>query len=66
MAPRRSPSTTPSGRGPPPHRYATGRIFPSLVIPAKGVQRHVTLKHDLAGASWRWGETPASAGVTMK
>ena len=36
------------------------------VIPAKGVQRRVTLKHDLAGwlVAGREGETPAFAGVT--
>ena len=27
MTQRRSPSTAPCGHGPPPHRYATGRIF---------------------------------------
>ena len=53
------------GDGPPPHGFATGRIH-SIAIPAKGVQRHVTLKHDLAGAVNREGETSAFAGVTTK
>jgi len=46
------PSTPCFASGPPPHGFATGRIY-SIVIPAKGVQRHVTLKHDLAGAESR-------------
>ncbi|BBB08582.1 DNA polymerase [Sphingopyxis sp. EG6] len=46
---RCGPSTIRFANGPPPHGFATGRIY-SIVIPAKGVQRHVTLKHDLAVA----------------
>jgi hypothetical protein len=36
------------------------------VIPAKGVQRHVTLKHDLTLTVCRTGEIPAFAGMTMQ
>ncbi len=36
-----------------------------IVIPAKGVQRYVTLKHDLADVSFREGEIPAFAGMTV-
>jgi hypothetical protein len=38
----------------------------SSVIPAKGVQRHVTLKHDLTLTVYRTGEIPALAGMTME
>jgi hypothetical protein len=35
------------------------------VIRAQGVQRHVTLKHDLDLASQSTGEIPACAGMTI-
>jgi hypothetical protein len=35
-----------------------------IVIPAQGVQRHVTLKHDLTLTVDRTGEIPAFAGMT--
>jgi len=37
----------------------------TIVIPAKGVQRHVTLKHDLTLSVYRTGEIPAFAGMTI-
>jgi hypothetical protein len=62
---RRRPSTIRFADGPPPHGFATGRIY-RIVIPAKGVQRHVTLKHDLILSVYRTGEIPAFAGMTNR